>query len=100
MKKMATLRGALFFTSILGGILFSHASDADCAKLTSDICQVLKKAKADSDTFSVSINFFPPAKDTSDYCKNLDPKNDPDGRCYLSGYDSAYYAKLKADAQT
>ena len=70
------------------------------AKLTPTLCAILKQAKADSDTFSVSINFFPPAKDPSAHCRGIDPKQQPDDSCESSGYDSAYYVKLMSDAQT
>ncbi len=81
----------------------SYATNVDCTtKITPSLCRMLNQATADSDTFSVSIIFFPPAKDTSAYCRNLDPKQNPRGSdsCELSGYNSTYYAKLKSDART
>lgn len=101
MQNTLNLRGALFLGTVLGGIMTSNATNVDCTtKLTPTLCTMLNQASSDSDTFSVMISFFPPANDTSEYCRNLDPKQDTDGMCSLRGYDSAYYAKLKSDADT
>jgi hypothetical protein len=101
MKNNVILRSALFLGSVFGTFVTSHATEVDCTtKVGPTFCAVLNQASADSDTFSVSIIFFLPTKDTSEYCRNLDPKQDTNGQCSLSGYDSAYYAKLKSDAHT
>lgn len=101
------LQRTLIIASLFGGIMISHTSALECTKFNNLLCSMLKQSTADSDTFSVSIHFPHPAKDTSAYCRSLEPKSDTgepkwdtDGRCTLSGYDSAYYANLRTYAQT
>jgi hypothetical protein len=100
MENKALLKRALFLGVIFGWVVASYATEVDCTtrRVAPDLCIMLNQANADSDTFSVSIFFFQPGNDTSEFCRNRDPKLDTDGRCSLGGYDSAYYAKLKSNA--
>jgi hypothetical protein len=103
MEKMAILRRVFFLAAISGCITASYATKVECTtKLTPTFCAMLNQANTDWDTFSVSIFFYPPAKDTSAYCRDIDPKQNPSASdsCELSVYDSTYYAKLKSDAQS
>jgi hypothetical protein len=101
MKNKTNIKRVLFLVAVLGGMMSSFATEVACTtKVDPAFCKMLKQTNADSDTFSVSIYFFLPTKDTSEYCRNRDPKQDTNGQCSLNGYDSAYYAKLKSDAHT
>jgi hypothetical protein len=73
------------------------SEEIDCSRISIPLCNELKQATSNADTFSVQIGFFYPARDTA--CRGVDPHQDTSGVC-KEKYDSAYFAGLKAQAET
>ena len=82
----------------LAAIAMVNAADLDCSKIGALLCGKLKGAQSDTQMFTVLIDLYHPVLDS--ICRGQDPK-DPgtDPKCANGGRDSAYLAKIKADAQ-